>query len=93
MKLKRPEDWENFLTVGALRADLEGLPADMPVFYHRIPDVYFDKWNWLETTTQADGNRIYADIGWGKGWIRAFSAFVDIVKGKRKKVFCITAHY
>lgn len=37
------------LTVGKLKESLEGLPDNMPVFYQRIEDNYFEKNNWKTT--------------------------------------------
>lgn len=37
------------LTVGALRARLASLPDNMPVFYERIADVYFNDHGWKTT--------------------------------------------
>ena len=97
-KNKPQEDWDNYLTVGNLRASLEGLPADMPVFYHRIEDIYFEKHGWMETVLGpvaegVDHSHLDSLDGCRKGWIRALSTFVDRVKGRKKRVLCITAHY
>lgn len=35
-----------YLTVGELRERIAGLPDNMPVFYERIEDSYFDKLHW-----------------------------------------------
>ena len=83
------EDWDCHLTVGDLRKAMAGLPDEMPVFYHRIEDIYFNEYGWTATEIES-GEK---NGGWDKGWIRAFSAFVPSVKGKRKKILCLTAHY
>ena len=90
-KGKKPDSSEtckHYLAVGQLRSQLADLPDAMPVFYHRIENVYFEQYGW-----DSGEPEMVAEPGFDKDWIRAFSAFTPTIKGKRKRALCITAHY
>lgn len=75
------------LTVGALRKAIDDLPDEMPVFYERIDDQYFDNHGW--TTTELKTGDLINDP---QHSVPAFSVAVGTdVNGKT--VLAITAHH
>jgi len=71
------------LTVGRLRKVLESLPDDMPVYYQRIEDFYFQNHNWTTTRMLFEPPDNYSD------YVRAFTA----LKHWHENAFVINAHY
>lgn len=72
-----------YLTVGELKRILEYVPDDMPVYYQRIEDWYFDpktgSWDTVELKWENEKTES----------IRAFGAYVD----DENNAFLIHAHY
>ena len=79
-----------YLTVGHLKRILKTLHDDVPVYYERIEDAYFDN-NWTPDLLVADDYS--PDIReLDSEYLRAFTAFKEKHDGKVVAV-CITAHY
>lgn len=77
---------EFYMTVGDMRKAIEGLPDTARVFYERIEDVYFDKWNWeadmyLPTQGVPEQDQVFDE------YLRAYAGY------HRDGDLFITAHY
>jgi len=96
-----------YLTVGQLRKQLEGLPDDMPVYYQRIEDHFFDESNWKtesllweRSKAQEKYRKDYPDECWdvidGQLYFRDMSDYIrafSSYKHYEEDYFVINAHY
>ena len=74
-----------YMTVGELRERISELPSDMPVYYQRIEDVYFEKHGWDKAAL-----KLYFEKPDCKSdYVKVFSAY----KHPDKDVFVLNAHY
>lgn len=76
---------DHYLTVGRLREQLADLPDDMPVYYERIEDSYFERGGWDKTVLNVPDDHYPEDAT--SQYTRAFCGF------RFGENFCITAHY
>lgn len=74
------------LTVGELRARLEGVPDDALVLYQRIEDVYFETHGWKTVSLVWEREDEYSE------YVPSFSAYKTTAADGRA-VFVINAHY
>ncbi len=79
------------LTAGELKKRIENMPDDMPVYYQRIEDVYFEKHGWEKESKKlvfdCYGDQDPKDCM--DDYVPAFSAY----KHPDDDVFVINAHY
>ena len=78
-----------YLTVGQLKEVIKNMGDDVPVYYQRIEDVYFEKNGWKHDLVVPD--KSIPDYQSEDNYIRAFTAFK--VRQGNKSHLCITAHY
>jgi hypothetical protein len=83
---------DHYLTAGQLAEVVYGLPADTPIYYQRIEDIYFDKHGWKPDLLVPDDFEP-SIREYDNQYVRAFCAFTYKINGKGKKHLCITAHY
>lgn len=82
-----------FLTVKKkLKEAIKDLPDDMPIYYQRIEDVYFEKYGWNKSDLSLLWE-MFGDEAIYNDYIRAFSCYKHSDKKSNKEVFVINAHY
>ncbi len=79
----------DYLTVGQLREKIKDMPDDAKVYYRRIEDVYFDKYEWSKSSVFKPCFPYADDREMDNEYTRAFQA----LKYKDDPNLYIDAHY
>lgn len=82
---------DDHLTIKGLKEALKDLPDNIPVYYQRIEDVYFEKYGWDKSALSLVWEQFGTEVIYND-YTRAFSCYKHTTKDG-KEVFVINAHY